>query len=102
MDHHFRRRLKKATKYNTRRGETPFWATTGMRQNHFAVIAAPKVPAPVLTPRKCEDEETKSRRREKEENEKRLLKRKRERSYGQAARRGARVLRQEAVIALLT
>jgi len=69
-----------------------------MRQNHFVVIAAPKVPAPVLTPRKCEDEETKSGRREKEENEKRL---KRE-GDGQAARRGARVLRQEAVIALLT
>jgi len=84
-----------------RRGETPFWATTGMRQNHFVVIAAPKVPAPILTPRKCEDEETKSGRREKEENEKRL-KREGERSYEQAARRGARVLRQEAVIALLT
>lgn len=43
-----------------------------MRQNYFAVITAPKVPAPALTPSKCEDGETqKWKRREREENEKR-------------------------------
>lgn len=41
-------------------------ATAGMRQNYFVVIVAPKVPAPALTLRKCEDEETKSGEKERE------------------------------------
>lgn len=98
MDHHCRKGNKKH-----KNKKIPFWMTTGMRQNYFAVITALKVPALALMPRKCEDEETKSGRREREENEKRPKREKeREKSYGQAARRGARVLRQEAVIALLT
>jgi len=59
-----------------------------MRQNYFVVIVAPKVLAPALMSRKCEDEEAKSGKREREEVEKRP---KRERSHGQATRRGARL-----------
>lgn len=66
MDHH----CKKGNKKHKNK-KIPFWMTTGMRQNYFAVITALKVPAPALMPRKCEDEETKSGRREREENEKR-------------------------------
>lgn len=73
MDHHCRKGNKKH-----KNKKIPFWMTTGMRQNYFAVITALKVPAPALMPRKCEDQETKSGRREREENEK-MPKRERER-----------------------
>lgn len=40
-----------------------------MRQNYFVVIVAPKVPAPALTLRKCEDEETEERGKREETQE---------------------------------
>lgn len=71
MDHYCRKENKKH-----KNKKIPFWMTTGMRQNYFAVIAALKVPAPALMPRKCEDEETKGGRWKREENEKRPKKEK--------------------------
>lgn len=70
-----------------------------MRQNYFAVIVAPKVPAPALMPRKCEDEKTRSGRDGKERKTRRGLSKREVTGRRQGE---ARVLRQEAVIALLT
>jgi len=54
-----------------------------MRQNYFA---APKVPASVLTPRKCEDEEIKSRRRKERKTRRDLREREKLRTGGKERR----------------
>lgn len=54
-----------------------------MRQNYFA---APKVPASVLTPRKCKDEETKSGRRKERKTRRDLREREKLRTGGKERR----------------